>query len=141
MRAVSLKRLPERWRIRALILLGTHVDHINGDRLDNRRFNLRLCTNQQNQMNKTKRVGSSSRFKGVYFQKTSRKWVAAIQKDRKLKHIGLFSDELDAARAYDAAAKEAFGEFAWLNFPTAEDQSSELRAASPPPFCEYRAPL
>lgn len=99
------------------------VDHRNHDGLDNRRANLRLATPLQNSGNTRKPKGSRySRFKGVtrstpYPTKGTRPWVASITLARKQYHLGRFWNEEEAARAYDAAAKEAFGDFAWLNFP------------------------
>ena len=62
------------------------------------------------------KVGSS-KYKGVTWHKMGKKWVAAIQLNRKQYHLGHFSNEIDAARAYDEKAKELHGEFAYLNFP------------------------
>lgn len=95
------------------------VDHINGDALDNRRQNLRLCVSAQNQRNRQKTpLPTSSRYKGVSRTKRERgKWAAHIEKGGKKTHLGVFGDETDAARAYDAAAREFFGEFARCNFP------------------------
>ena len=93
------------------------VDHINGNGLDNRRENLRICTNQQNQGNAKARRGSSQ-FKGV--SRKGNRWIAYIQFNRKFRSLGSFESEHDAALAYDAAALECFGEFAALNFPEAK---------------------
>jgi hypothetical protein len=94
------------------------VDHKNGDGLDNRRENLRLCTRGQNACNarKTNRA-RSSRFKGVSWDRANRKWAAQICKDYQNRLIGRFDDEEEAARAYDEQAKILHGEFARLNFP------------------------
>ncbi len=97
---------------------GQYVDHKNRDGLDNRRSNLRICTNSQNQHNCQTNRGSSC-YKGVSWQKSRRKWKATITVDGKNKHLGLFADELEAACAYDAAAREHFGEFARPNLPEA----------------------
>jgi hypothetical protein len=91
------------------------VDHINGDGLDNRRENLRLATRRQNNGNQTKTRGTS-RFKGVSWSKHVSKWVARCNMSTgDYRHLGCFSDEEAAARAYDAAAEVAFGEFALTN--------------------------
>lgn len=93
---------------------GLSVDHINGDGLDNRRANLRRATQQQNCFNKTKSRGSS-KFKGVYWHAERECWRAAIWKDRRIFPLGRFSNERDAALAYNAAAVRMFGDFAHLN--------------------------
>jgi hypothetical protein len=92
------------------------TDHRNRNTLDNRRFNLRDVTPSQNQMNAPPR-GGSSQFKGVRWRTERSTWIANITLDYKRKRIGSFDSEIEAARAYDAAARELFGEFALLNFP------------------------
>lgn len=94
-----------------------HSDHINHHTGDNRRCNLRICTCSQNHMNQKRQQNTSSKFKGVYWNKISRKWQAYINIDKKPRYLGSFLREEDAARAYDEAAKKHFGEFAYLNFP------------------------
>lgn len=96
---------------------GDVVDHINGDVCDNRKINLRICTTQQNRMNEGKREGKSSKYKGVYFNKSRNKYVASIKLNGKYHYLGLFLIERCAAKSYDLAAKKLFGEFARLNFP------------------------
>ena len=91
-------------------------DHIDGNGLNNRRSNLRICTEQQNAFNRKRREGSSQ-FKGVYWQKEVRKWYAHIKINQKDIYLGGFHKETDAAKAYDAAAIGLFGEFARVNFP------------------------
>ncbi len=99
---------------------GMQVDHKNGDGLDNRRENLRVCTHQQNQWNR-KRAPGKSRYKGVTHYKRlapSRKpWGARIEKDGHRRFLGHFRTQLEAALAYDAAAVQLFGEYAAPNFP------------------------
>lgn len=97
--------------------MGIQVDHINGNGLDNRRANLRLASASQNQANVTPPANNTSGFKGVWRPKGRRLWVATIYQDRRKLTLGSFEDPADAARAYDAAARELFGEFARLNFP------------------------
>ncbi len=93
------------------------TDHINGDGLDNRRSNLRAATATQNRANIRKYSGSfSSPYKGVSWYKAGEKWSASITKDKKKRHLGYFASEIDAARAYDTAAIQYFGEYALLNF-------------------------
>lgn len=99
---------------------GVHVDHINGDGLDNRRENLRLVTPQLNQANSRKRMKGTSRFKGVCWSAASKKWRASIVINNRQIYLGLFADELDAAKAYDKKALELFGEHAHLNLPEME---------------------
>jgi hypothetical protein len=90
------------------------VDHTNGDKLDNRRGNLRLCTNAQNIRNQKIRKDNTSGFKGVSWAAPGR-YVAKISFEKKQIVIGSFSCPKDAARAYNAKALELHGEFARLN--------------------------
>ena len=95
---------------------GEEVDHVDRDGLDNRRQNLRLSTRSQNNGNQAKTRGTS-RFKGVYWDKGRQKWHAQICLGSNRRAIGRFDSEEEAARAYDAAAVEQWGEFARVNFP------------------------
>ncbi len=92
------------------------VDHINGDSLDNRRANLRVCSGRNNSFNrkKDKRTTLTSKYKGVHKRENGR-WRAAIRVDWKLINLGTFLDELGAAKAYNAAAIKYYGSFARLN--------------------------
>lgn len=101
------------------------VDHINHDGLDNRRANLRICTPSQNMANIRKRSGHSSSFKGVSFNKRDRRWQAFIGDQGRRRYLGSFGSEDDAARAYDTAAWEAFGEYAILNFAKDDQQGRQ----------------
>jgi len=90
-------------------------DHINGDGLDNRRNNIRIVTVSQNHMNRKRRLGSSSQFKGVSKCKSTNKWVARIEVKQKHIHLGYFFDEVEAAKAYNVAALKHFREYARIN--------------------------
>jgi len=93
-------------------------DHKNRDTLDNRRDNLRWATGSQNRCNAAKKRWkgqASSQYKGVKWAKRNSKWLATITKDGKQKYLGLYLDETAAARAYNVAATEMFGEFARIN--------------------------
>lgn len=93
------------------------IDHINHDKLDNRKQNLRICTISQNGMNQfLQTVDKTSIYKGVYWDKSRNKWQSNIVLNKKRKYIGRFDCEIDAAKAYDKKAKELFGEFALTNF-------------------------
>jgi hypothetical protein len=100
-----------------LSLTGNEVDHINGEGLDNRKSNLRVCSHQQNIWNSQPRDGGTSAFKGVSWRADRSKWRAYIVINAKQRFLGLFADEIEAAKAYDRAAKELFGVFARVNFP------------------------
>ena len=95
---------------------GMEVDHINGDTLDNRKANLRICTRADNTYNSRSRIATSL-YKGVSFHNLTKKWAAQISYKHKKRHISLFEHQVRAAKAYDDRAKELFGEFAYLNFP------------------------
>jgi hypothetical protein len=105
---------------------GKIVDHKNRNKLDNTRDNLRVCTHAQNAYNRHKRRGSASRFKGVGRRKKDNKFYACVYCRGDQFYLGVFANELDAARAHDAKAVELFGEFALLNFP--EEWPPERRA-------------
>jgi len=93
------------------------VDHINGDRMDNRRSNLRIVTNAQNIQNgRTRRTNNKTGFKGVCWDTERSKFLATITVNKQTIHIGRFNSAIEAARAYDAAARLHHGEFARLNF-------------------------
>jgi HNH endonuclease len=93
---------------------GYVVDHIDGNGLNNRRCNLRVCTHQQNQANR-RPYGGASEFVGVVRNKG--KWMAGIQYRGKYFYLGRFDDEVEAAKARDRKAYELHGEYAYLNFP------------------------
>jgi hypothetical protein len=99
---------------------GEQVDHINMNKLDCRKENLRICSNQQNNANKTKQINNTSGYKGVTWDKVNKKWSAAIMVNKRSKKLGRFTNKEDAAREYDKAAKMYFGEFARTNFDNAK---------------------
>ena len=98
---------------------GLLVDHRNTNSLDNRRSNLRLATPSQNSCNSRRdKSNTYSRYRGVSFSKRKGKWFATIRVNGRKIWLGYFDNELDAARAYDMAAKQYHKEFACLNFPS-----------------------
>ena len=94
---------------------GLEVDHINLDKLDNRKVNLRLCTRAENVRNSTKRKDSPNKYKGVHFIKSRNKWIARIQINGKRIHSGYFDTEIEAAKRYDKLALKHHGSFASIN--------------------------
>lgn len=91
------------------------VDHINRDTLDNRKCNLRICTQEENCRNRTKMTNSKSKYKGVGWNTEMNKWIAKITSKGNRIHLGIFADEWEAALAYNEAAKKYYGKFAYLN--------------------------
>ena len=94
---------------------GEEVAHINHNRLDNRRENLRLADHAQNCANRKRPSNNTSGYKGVHMQ--NGRWAARCMKDGARYFLGYFDDPAEAGRAYDAKAMELHGEFAYLNFP------------------------
>lgn len=94
---------------------GVQVDHKDGDGLNNQRFNLRLCSQRENLYGRSIRSDNTLGFKGV--ARVGQRFRAKVVKDGHTYWFGTYSDIESAARAYDAGAKQLFGEFARLNFP------------------------
>ena len=92
------------------------VDHINGNKLDNRKSNLRFCNHSQNNAYRLKQSNNTSGFKGVSLHKATMKWRAYVKQNGKTTSLGYHKSAIEAARAYDKKALELFGEFAILNF-------------------------
>lgn len=95
---------------------GNTVDHINGNRLDNRRSNLRICSSKENQRNRGPQKNNTSGYKGVTWNKDKGLWQAQIMVDRHHITIGCFVSKIIAAKTYDEAARKYFGEYARTNF-------------------------
>jgi hypothetical protein len=95
---------------------GEKVDHRDGNGLNNRRSNLRPATTSQNAQNARRHRDGASGYKGVYWSKGARKWMAKLVCDGKQIHLGYHADKEAAARAYDRGARLHFGEFARCNF-------------------------
>jgi len=91
------------------------ADHINHNILDNQRTNLRVVTKAQNQYNQKVKIGGTSQYKGVCWNKRDKKWQASITIDGKWKYLGYFDSEEHAAHAYNLAARKYFKEYALLN--------------------------
>lgn len=95
---------------------GLITDHVNGDGFDNRKINLRTCTQKENCHNqRAQSKKKSSKFKGVSWRRDCKKWRAYIALNKKIKHLGYFDDEKDAAMAYNRAALVLHGDFCRLN--------------------------
>lgn len=92
-----------------------HVDHINHCTLDNQRANLRVCTASENNKNVTSHKGSTSKYLGVCWYGRCKRWITNISVNGKLKHLGYFTDEIQAAEKYNEAALKFHGAFANLN--------------------------
>lgn len=95
--------------------VGMETDHKNGNKADNRRENLRICTKGQNNANRGLAANNTSGYKGVTWDKNRNKWFAQTKLAQKKINLGRFSTKEEAALAYNAFVKEHFGDFARLN--------------------------
>jgi len=111
---------PSTYMHRIILGIGAdqQVDHINYDGLDNRRANLRACTQEQNLQHARSITPHSSKYKGVSWHKAGRKWRATIMVNKEYIHLGFFVNEKAAAKAYDKAAQKHFRDFASTNETT-----------------------
>ena len=111
----SINKTQKKLKLHRVIMNVTNpkivVDHINGDGLDNRKCNLRICSHKENMMNRVKQNDTTSKYKGVWWDKDMKRWRAYIGN----KKLGSFKLEVDAAKAYNEKAKELFGDFAKIN--------------------------
>lgn len=119
----SLKKIdgkrPKVWMHRIILNLTdikTHCDHKDGNGLNNQKANLRECSHKLNHRNRKNQKNSFSKYKGVSMDKEKKKFRVLIMVNGKSNHVGYFTDEIAAAKAYDEKAKELFGKFAFLNF-------------------------
>lgn len=96
---------------------GYETDHINRNKLDNRKCNLRTCSNTENQLNKPVQKNNLSGYRGVCFSKKYGFWQAYISINHRVKWLGYFKDPIEAARAYDKKAFATYGKLVYLNFP------------------------
>ena len=117
--AARYGRKPQHIRLHRELLNApenTEVDHINGNRLNNRRANLRLATRSENGRNRTKfDYPTHSKYKGVTWHSRDKCWQSTIVVDTRHIHLGYFNTEREAALAYNKAAIQQFGEYANLN--------------------------
>lgn len=104
-------------RLLAKTPIGMFTDHIDGNGLNNCKSNLRIVSVRENNLNRKMNVNSQHKYKGVWKINGKQRWIAVIYalNRKRATYLGTFNDEIDAAKAYDVAAKKYFGEFAKLN--------------------------
>jgi len=91
------------------------IDHINGNGLDNRKKNLRMCLQKENMRNQKTNSRNTSGYKGVYYRKDRKKWTAQIRVNKRHKFLGYFDNKIDAAKSYNRASILYHKEFSKLN--------------------------
>lgn len=120
-RSGGLRRFVYMHRLIMAAQPGTEVDHADRNGLNNRRSNLRMATRSQNLQNRGSHTRggkpSTSQYKGVSWDKARSAWKTNINVNGRQEHLGRHPSEVEAAVAYDRRAREAFGSFAFLNFP------------------------
>lgn len=111
-RTIYLHRVVMEHALGRSLTQGEQVDHVNGDTLDNRRSNLRVVTQAENQQNRGKRYSNKSGYKGVSWHEQRRKWAASIKVNKERLFLGLHDTPEAAYAAYCEAARKYHGEFA-----------------------------
>ena len=94
---------------------GQEIDHINADKMDNRKANLRIVTHGENLMNRPPLKNNTTGLKGVTWHQREQKYQVRVSKGRKREFLGYFEDKIEAAKIYNKRAKELYGDIAWLN--------------------------
>lgn len=121
-RSIGIK-VDGKWRSRSILMHreimqcpeSLEVDHIDGNRLNNQRSNLRICTHSDNQKNRRKKCASSSKYRGVSFVPRTNRWLGRVESNGKLVLNHLFRTEIEAAQACNFAYIRHHGQFACLN--------------------------
>lgn len=117
---------------------GMYVDHIDSNRLNNQRSNLRVVTKLQNNQHVKQRNGYTSQYKGVHYDARSRKWVAEITSNGKRFLLGSFRSEIEAAKSYNDASTLLHGEFCLLNDLSNHIETPAIIKPPPPKTSAYR---
>lgn len=113
-------------RLLADVPKGLFVDHRDGDGRNNRRSNIRVATTRENRRNETKLREHTSSYRGASWSEDSQGWQARCGIGTQHLHLGIFNTAIEAALAYDKAAREHFGEFASTNFT--EEEAAAMAA-------------